>query len=150
MTWILVRKQQKYIFRTSVQGIEIPLRINRSALGKHDRFREKLVSVEDALQNDNARAAFDKSIEAMDGVIEQLKQPFDEELLVAAAQKSETALRELVAEIQKPTLVDSMEVFTADFEPTKLNVLQDGEELPTDEAEFGVDVKVNCGGWSDE
>lgn len=142
----MVRKQQKYIFRTSVQGIEIPLRINKSASKKHENFRAELTSVEEALQNDDARAAYEKSVEAMDGVIAQLEQPFDEELLVEAAQKSELALRNLIGEIQKPTLVDSMEVFTADFEPTKLNLLEQGQPLPTDEAELAVTLRSTAVG----
>lgn len=142
----LVRKRQKRIFRTSVQGIEIPLQINQSAARQHQQFREELASIEDTLQRDDARSAYNKAIEAMDGVIDQLEEPFDRDLLVEAAQKSELALRNLISEVQTPTLVDSMEVFTADFEPRKLILVEDGQELPTDEAELAVTLRSTAVG----
>jgi phosphate transport system permease protein len=142
----LVRKSQKHIFRTSVQGIKIPLQIDDAAVAKHQHFRSELVSVEGSLHNDDAIAAHQKAIEKMDALIEQLGKAFDEDTLLDAAKQSELALRELVNQIKRPTLVDGMEVFSADNEPLKLNVVQPGEDLPTDKTELAVTLRSTAVG----
>lgn len=142
----LLKKQQKRIFRTSVQGIEIPLAIKPSALGIHQDFKAQLESLDEVLVSDAARDARQRAVEAMDRVIVQIQEPFDEENLFEVAKSCELTLQNLIDKIQQPVLKDGMEVFSANFQPMTLNVVQSGEPMPTDEAELAVTLRATAVG----